>query len=411
MKCFGRGLLLQRAGKIIRFFEKPLLTFSQNCFIISIVAESCRRGFKMPSDGKKRKKHTIPEMDRMRNQCYEQLVSDILSQKMKVGDFLPGERNLSERYQVPLRAVRSTFTKLMELRILTNVQRKGMRLINMPPESPCMTGKCFAFFTELDEKNPRSRVNPSVSICSWIERRINEQGGTLELINLFQKRKQLPTILENGAYCGAFYIGVSPEDIPVIVNSRIQTVVIDSESSCLDSVCFDNAQIGSCMALHMLECGHQRTAIFNFPQFPWAMERTRMIREEYRKRNMPEPEVVDFQFADQCPISGFRERLELLNPGITGIFCVNDWLAGEFLDEAEKIGIPIPDRYSVIGADDNYEYRSYNLTTVQLLYTELGFAAYERMKEKIRNAPSSEIKQIRVACPLIKRQTTKVIKQ
>lgn len=110
--------------------------------------------------------------------------------------------------------------------------------------------------------------------------------------------------------------------------------------------------------------------------------------------------------------SGYRFAGELLDCGVTAIFCMNDRMAGGVYDYCREHGIQVGQDISVTGFDNQEisQYCSPGLTTMDLPLSEIGTEAaailLERLESEEENIPDS-VKECRIPCRLIERESVK----
>lgn len=365
---------------------------------------------------KRKKQASAFDMEQMRILCYDRLMHELLSQNVREGHPVPGERILSERYALPLRVVRATLSLMKEQGILEVIPRKGVRLKALPQLPKSLYGMRFAFIGEIDEDNPRSWLNRPVVICTWMERQINEQGASLEFLNKSRySEKNLIREVVSGKYQGVFYTGSFDDPSHVlqreIAKARIPCVTIDSKNPYTDNIEFDDEQIGHMMASYVCDCGHRNIAIFHYPQFQWSENRVKACCAELKKRDLSQPKICEFTYNKSLSSPPeLSRKLREVSKSCSVIIGANDWLAAWAYTEAKKLGLTIPEDLSIMGADDNHAVRTLNLTTVQMSDIALGVAALERLKTRIMTAiEPSQIETVRVACPLITRSSVRKI--
>ena len=104
-----------------------------------------------------------------------------------------------------------------------------------------------------------------------------------------------------------------------------------------------------------------------------------------------------------------REKLEELfsyKEVPTAIFCCSDEVAKEVLSFAEEEGIPVPDKLSVIGFDDNslLTYGNLMLTTVRQPFKKMVSLGIEILQQTLKKKIFSP-KRVILPCELIIRDT------
>jgi len=363
---------------------------------------------------KERKRRlTAPEVMAMQKLCHERIITELHAEKAYPGMPLPGVRILSEQYGIPLSVVRTTLDELKTEGILEAVPREGMKVISVPHLPATLKGKRFAVIAFLEESNPRHILNPPIRIANSIEQTINEQGGRLDFIN-FRRYNSYQKVLElidsNGvdAILYAEHIPGDSDFLDKIRSRRIPIVALSPISAEIDCVDFDNKNIGQLQANHLLELGHRKTAIFYFPAKNWSKERTEAAQTEFRNRGLA-PDLYEFFFERDDSNDSVLHILPEIVKKYTAVIATNDIMAQRILEAAERLGITIPEDFSLIGAD-NLEYSVlHNLSTVQLSHIELGKAAFELLKRRILAPginPEPEIRKVK--CSIFSRNTTRI---
>lgn len=112
--------------------------------------------------------------------------------------------------------------------------------------------------------------------------------------------------------------------------------------------------------------------------------------------------------------SGRRFAGELLDEGVTAIFCMNDQMAGGVYDYCREHGIRVGEDISVTGFDnqDISQFCSPGLTTMDLPLTEIGTEAAAILLERLESDKSSladTVLERRIPCRLIERESVKCV--
>jgi DNA-binding LacI/PurR family transcriptional regulator len=142
-----------------------------------------------------------------------------------------------------------------------------------------------------------------------------------------------------------------------------------------------------------------------FPEHEWSNLRVQGIRDEFGRRGVKAPEAYGLSY----PLEADEIQALVRAKGhlYSACIAVNDHLGRMILAAAREQEIRVPEDLSIIGADDRFDYRHLNLTTVQLFDMELGLAAFKILKERLlepetEREPTAHL----LACPLIVRETT-----
>ncbi len=360
---------------------------------------------------KRRKRLSAAEVVRLQALCRERLLSDLHEQQASPGTPIPGERALSEQYDIPLSVIRSTLGELKSEGVVTSVPRGGVRLAAKPRLPKSLVGVKVGFVGYMEMTNPDSRQTRPAVICSGLERTLNEQGGMLQFLNLWDiddfktivgeiRSKQIEAVL----YIGSAHTSAEDE-LKALSELGLPMVAIDKETDRCDSVAFDNVQISRTLAEHIIELGHRQVCVLEFPEFEWSTLRGRSIRDEFRRQGLAEPETCTFQYPPAE--AEVREFVRSRAAAYSACIAVNDELGCLLLNEARAQGIRVPEELSIVGVDDDPRLRHFNLTTVQLSSIELGLAAFAALKDKILSPePETGASEQLLACPLIVRETT-----
>jgi len=163
-----------------------------------------------------------------------------------------------------------------------------------------------------------------------------------------------------------------------------------SGHSSLPSIAIDNYAIGRLATDHLLDGGARRIGIITGPLNWWeAQERQRGWRETLEARGVPADDrlVVEGDWTAMSGEHGLDRLLETA-PDIDAVFASNDQMALGVLHGAHRLGRPVPDDLSVVGADDIAEGSHYwpSLTTVHQPLRDAGALAVKTIDELIRRA-------------------------
>ena len=100
--------------------------------------------------------------------------------------------------------------------------------------------------------------------------------------------------------------------------------------------------------------------------------------------------------------TGYQNTDELVDRGVTAIFCMNDLVAGGVYDRVEEKGIAVGKDISVVGFDrrELSEYYKPPLTTVMLPLHDIGYRASEIMQQLLRKQPLGGSISKEGVCPI-----------
>lgn len=209
-------------------------------------------------------------------------------------------------------------------------------------------------------------------------------AGHARVVRYFNQALEIPTVVAH-SYTHATYTPV---------------VVVDDEKAACE------------MTRYLISMGHHKIGILagkadNIHTGSRLRGHQRALFEENILYN---PGWV--RYGDWDRTSGYRFAGQLLEEGVTAIFCMNDWMAGGVYDYFREHGIRVGEDISVTGFDNQEisQYCSPGLTTMELPLTAIGAEAaaillgrLESDKESLPNAAFERS----IPCRLIERESVK----
>lgn len=125
----------------------------------------------------------------------------------------------------------------------------------------------------------------------------------------------------------------------------------DAEAACVG---FSQEQAGAAAAEHLLNCGRRRLAYVAAQLDPRVVQRANGFRKVLYAAGVYDPALEMMSTSPSSIALGadlFRQLMER-HPDVDGAFFCNDDLAQGALLEAQRLGVPIPGRVSVVGFND-----------------------------------------------------------
>lgn len=183
----------------------------------------------------------------------------------------------------------------------------------------------------------------------------------------------------------------------VVVSSRVDTAVLSSAAARLpivvvgrpetlaaglDSVSNDDDAGARLAVEHLIALGHRKIAFASASDRPAGRARRRGYEEALRRAGAG-PADVHLIPDDRGPAID-----ELLNGDATAILANNDLLAVDILGRTHELGIPVPERLSIVGYD-NTELAARvwpRLTSVDQRRSELGRTALTMLTDRLEGA-------------------------
>ena len=181
-----------------------------------------------------------------------------------------------------------------------------------------------------------------------------------------------------------------PEDfrIPAVMtyafsdSEKIPSVVIDDEKSSYELV------------KHLLDKGHRKIGIIGGLE---SNSHTQKRLLGYQKalfdaKVLYEPSLV--RYGDFERETGYKEAKDLVDAGVSAIFCMTDRIAGGVYDYLEEKGLVVGKDVSVVGFDDQDIASFFRpaLTTTKLPIYEVGYCSAEKLINMLEKPEETEAK-------------------
>jgi DNA-binding LacI/PurR family transcriptional regulator len=338
--------------------------------------------------------------DTLYNQLFTHFKEQILSGSLPAGLKLPTELELSKTYQLSRGTVRLALSNLENEGLLERVQGRGTFVRANVPATP-------------ENANPNSRerriglvlnrpvtAQISLEIMVGVEQAIKARGYQLSFAyceeNQEQQYQDITRLLEDQV-AGLIIFPVSDKEtdksIELLRSKNVPFVLVDRYLPQFDSdyVVVDNVGGAYRATQHLLILGHRNIGFWinNVETLHTTSVRSRWegyckALEEY---HIPYDEKLIFQQPKpgEGNLQAEFEKFVTLPNKPTAIFAVNDYLALEILQAAQRVGIKVPDDLALIGFDDSSFSSHLNppLTTVSQPLLDIGFRAGDLIINRI----------------------------
>lgn len=178
------------------------------------------------------------------------------------------------------------------------------------------------------------------------------------------------------------------------------------------AVVIDDERAACEMTRYLISMGHHRIGILGGRE---NNIHTRSRLRGYQKALFEENILYNpgwVRYGNWEKDSGYLLAGELVEEGVTAIFCMNDQMAGGVYDYFREKGIRVGEDISVAGFDNHElaQYCSPGLTTMKLPLAEIGEEAaailLERLEEEGESAPRTVLERS-IPCTLIERDSVK----
>lgn len=223
---------------------------------------------------------------------------------------------------------------------------------------------------------------------------------------------QVEQLVSRTALCGV----VLPEPLcdmrpvlDVLQRANVPAVRIapQSESGNTLDICIDNRRAAYDMTTYLIGLGHKRIAIIRGPgDHADALIRYNGYCDAMRDADIAVPEELCVQSKSFDYSAGLivAEQLLTRQPRPSAIFACNDEIAAAVLATAHRLGLKVPDDFSLAGFDDSPIARSVwpQLTTVRQKMELTGYTAVDFLV----NPPTADARKRPQQHELVIRQTT-----
>jgi LacI family transcriptional regulator len=160
----------------------------------------------------------------------------------------------------------------------------------------------------------------------------------------------------------------------------VNRVVDDGD---VPQVANDYAQATGLIIDHLVDLGHRRLLYLGGPVSS-ASNRLRIAGLDAAEARHPDL-VIDRRTVGSNLDAGWDAAEDVLAAGATGVVAFNDLIALGLLSRLHELGIPVPERLSVVGVDDIPYSRFSNppLTTVSVSQEALGVETWRRLYRRM----------------------------
>lgn len=212
------------------------------------------------------------------------------------------------------------------------------------------------------------------TVVDAIQHRLTHAGYRMALIRDPDVPKELDSVdvLDPATVDGMIFVSARKQSRTVrkVLERSTPVVLLSRNDPTLDleAVLSDDEGAGEMVIDHLAELGHRQIAILSVPRDRTnGAAREDGARRALKRRGIALPKNY-VRRAELTHEHGVRMATELLSLGRppSAIFCVTDELAFAALDAAARLGVPVPERLSVVGFDDSpqADWAMINLTTV-----------------------------------------------
>jgi len=223
------------------------------------------------------------------------------------------------------------------------------------------------------------------------------------------ERIMLKRCIQSGNNGVIYYPGIGdavPIDLLIQLNTlNYPCVLIDKSFPEVDLPCFqtDNVKAARVMTAYLIGKGHTKIAFLSAHRTAVVFDRYRGYCQEMAKHGLASMPMFFNNMRENEGEKDPGDRLtQLLEQGITAVFCSTDHLAMVLWELCKSMGIDVPGQVAIAGFDGIYANR---ITSMLQPYEEIGHMAAKALREWIETG-KTEHKGQKMRAVLIEGVTT-----
>lgn len=353
------------------------------------------------------------------------LVDEMASGRLSPGMFLPSERSICEKLSVSRDTIRRALQDL-EIQGYISCGKNKRPIING------LTGNLFshnnnsiAFLTGIPFTSIIDREsNQLANVFLYILQKLESKKLNPSFINpdnfLFNRKEKVREKITGNYGAVVYYPGggyVDDDIISILENCQSPSVVIEgymaNDNTNLNTVEIDNFQGGYTATDFLIKNGLQNIFHFTFDDgIKWMTDRQAGYERAMLDNNIAvrEDHIIKIgRYHNQEPekIKANISRSVAALPVDSGVFAINDQIAGWFSKAAAAQGKNIPEDYSLVGFDNIATNGEKRPTTISHMSKELGEKAAEIILNKMNSENDSFVYKEVINPKLIIRDSVK----
>jgi GntR family transcriptional regulator of arabinose operon len=353
----------------------------------------------------------------IRSQLTEILIGEIRQGRFASGGRIPSERELAERYKISRASVRESITELIQAGVLFRTVGKGTFVsdegVGLPPKSEAaeLYNVCFVIsshifhFVQTGYNKIFSGIQQVCADHGWrLLFHADEENSRHPPLQALRHKGRLT--LDGCVVVG----GVRRQTLDAIAEEGVPAVLVDwlvsDEVSDTVAVRIDYLNGARAAVRHLYDLGHRTIGYIGFS----GSEKYRGYWSALEEMGMRyEPRHVEFlQLLDLQPgiLAGYQAVQRIVKSGNlpTALLVTNDFVALGVMEALAIVGIPVPEKVSIVGFDDLGQLTTPPLTTVRVDLVEVGRHAARALQRKM--AGEGGMTDVLVPAELVVRGTT-----
>jgi len=348
-----------------------------------------------------------PKYDQVR----QHLKQKIEQGEFEYGEYLPPEAQLAQTFGMSIGTIKKALNKLRADHYIERRRGQGTRVcyVSAPVRDARMVAVLLgdikqSFFaaiydgvqTELVAANRRPvLLNTALSLEKEREgiRAYGKLAGGLIVVPLVGTRNHPD------------YAQLLVDGVPLVFVDRYLPELN------VDAVMSDNVQGGYLATRHLLELGHERIAVLGTKGAVSIRQRVEGHRKALAESGLPLDDDLLFDLEENSFESGYEVTRALIadHSDVTAALCLRDDVAWGCLQRLSEMAICVPEKFSVIGYDDNEDICSRlrpQLTTVRQPKSEMGRTAARILLQRMSGEVESGPQVVHLPVQLVVRQST-----
>ena len=339
---------------------------------------------------------------------YQQISNDlkdrITSQKIKVGEKLPTEMELSETYQVSRITAKHALNELEQLGLIIRTRGKGSFVKSQSPEYSDHATKTILFihpFGDLSFGDFAQGLIPYMK----------QQGYTVFITHVDFLVETAPAEIAQ-RFDGLVYYPLNTDQyldtLFELAALDFPVVLLDKEIYGLHFPCVkaDNFAGGRLATQHLIKLGHKKIGfMMNDQAHPPHTTRDRYLGY----MSALSQEKILFHTLYNNPKESSRIAVEYYkSSGVTAMVCENDLIALDIMSNLQNAGFEVPRDVAIIGFDNIQAASLSNpsLTTIEQNFSKMGEEAARLLLKWIKSGKIANSSSIDVQ--VIERNTTEL---
>jgi len=335
----------------------------------------------------------IPKYYQLQNRIFDLIKSG----NMKVGDKLPGERELARQFNVAHMTARHAVQTLVNTGVLHKQHGKGTFVANLTKLSTSeiegrTAVKTVTVVLPAVPKSPKitvafMRSGILEAVCEAMSE-VNCQVN-ISYFNFSEKSSPLEKCMGCSPGGVIFWYNETPKNkfmLKELGERGVPVVLVNNYSSePYDYVVAENRTGAMKMVEHLHGLGHRKIAYIDRQEDETSVnDRRAGFLEGIKKYKMPASENVTLKY-DFSDDDVRRCVKDLVDRKFTAIFAHNDMAAISVMEVLREMNVRVPDEMSVVGYDniDMAQFLTPTLTTMHQDFHEMGRKAAEILLGKM----------------------------